>query len=160
MKTPEEIKKGLECCGTTIAEGRRTTCNAQCPYINEGIFCRNVLHGDTESYIVQLELYFSQISRALCGKESATICEALDAVSQLKSRLAQVERERDAAVNDLESVDEKYETLKSMIDDVTFNHEPYSLYLDFRSAADAIVEHEHADVWRGVCPENTKEEGK
>lgn len=86
------------------------------------------------------------------------LADAINGYEKLVSRLAQVERERDAAVDDLESVDEKYETLKSMIDDVTFNHEPYSLYLDFRAAADAIVEHVHADVWRGVCEENTKEE--
>lgn len=76
------------------------------------------------------------------------LADAINGYEQLESRLAEVERERDAAVADLESVDEKYETLKSMIDDVTFNHEPYGLYLDFRAAADAIVEHEHADVWR------------
>ena len=76
--------------------------------------------------------------------------EALIAGADALAYIQQLERERDAAVADLESVDEKYESLKSMIDDVTFNHEPYGLYLDFREAADAMVEHEHADVWRDV----------
>lgn len=125
MKTPDEIKKGLQqCCDTGVS------CTG-CPYDND---CHDPLS------TVNVEM------------------DAVHYIHQLESRLAQVERERDAAVADLESVDEKYETLKSMIDDVTFNHEPYGLYLDFRAAADAIVEHEHADVWRGVLEENTKEE--
>lgn len=111
-----------------------------------------------DSGVIALCETISQVKKALCGNEKATHEELLQAVSQVKNRLAQVERERDAAVADLKSVDEKYESLKSMIDDVTFNHEPYGLYLDFREAADAMVEHEHADVWRGVRPENTKEE--
>lgn len=105
-------------------------------------------HGQHEGCTYQDQFFCTM---RMCG-------DALAYIQNLESRLVQVERERDAAVADLESVDEKYEILKSMIDDVTFNHEPYSLYLDFRSAADEIVEHEHADVWRGVCEENTKEE--
>ena len=84
--------------------------------------------------------------------------EAACLIEQLESRLAQVERERDAAVADLIAVDEKYEVLKNAIDDVIHKELPYSDYIDFRNYADAIIEHEHADVWRGVCPENTKEE--
>lgn len=86
--------------------------------------------------------YYGSLSN---GVECASELQA-DALAYIQ----QLERERDAAVADLESVDEKYESLKSMIDDVTFNHEPYGLYLDFREAADAMVEHEHADVWRDV----------
>lgn len=157
MKTPEEIKKGLKCCGTTIAEGRRTTCNAQCPYINEGIFCRNVLHGDTESYIVQLELYFSQISRALCGKESATICEALDAVSQLKSRLAQVKRERDAAICELpHNCWNCIYHLDNPKEEIDTEGRTIHCYC----TADVCYPEDNSSwQWHGVCEENTKEEG-
>lgn len=147
MKTPDEIKKGLECCGTTIAEGRRTTCNAQCPYINEGIFCRNVLHGDTESYIIQLELFVSQVSKALCCKENATICEVLDAASQVKSRLGQVERERDAL---MESAKGCCETCAFVGDCAKHDPDPTSTGAWWY---DDCEEWE----WRGVCPENTKE---
>lgn len=133
MKTFDEVKQELAALGTKAALDLLQAAE-QCP-----------------------ESTYSQVSKALCGKENATPEEVLKAVDQLKSRLAQVARERDAAVADLKSVDEKYEALKSMIDDVTFNHEPYGLYLDFREAADAMVEHEHADVWRGPCPENTKD---
>lgn len=45
-------------------------------------------------------LTYSQVSKALCGKENASLDELLQTVDQLKSRLAQVERERDAAVKD------------------------------------------------------------
>ena len=165
MKPPEKIKKGLECCETTIAEGRRTTCNAQCPYFNEGIFCRNVLHGDTESYIVQLELYFSQISRALCGKESATICEVLDAVSQLKSRLAQVERERDALKHDMRQCQ------SAVCNACKHHYRPnpdvrfyecalLGRFSDFLNSDDDRPFICGKFEWRGVCPENTKEDSK
>lgn len=59
----------------------------------------DVLQRKLES-IEQLESTVSQVSKALCGKENATLDELLQAVDQLKSRLAQVERERDAAVED------------------------------------------------------------
>lgn len=140
MKTPEEIKKGLECCGTTIVEGRRTTCNAQCPYAYEGIFCRNVLHGDAKSYIVQLEAGIDHAEKVTRECEKS-ITENLD---KLQSRLAQVERERDAAVNDLNKA--------MLLDEAEFCtfckniKKPYCHSCEFE--------------WRGVCPENTKEEVK
>ena len=49
----------------------------------------------------QLETSYSQVSKSLCGKENATLEEILQEVDQVKSRLAQAERERDAAVEDL-----------------------------------------------------------
>lgn len=170
MKTPEKIKKGLECMRTN-----KPFC-AECAYVDCNL-CEPVIAKDALACIQQLESTYSQVSKALCGKENATLDEVLQAVRQVKAdasrkddtirnltellnaandEAAKYKRERDAAVADLKSVDEKYESLKSMIDDVTFNHEPYGLYLDFREAADAMVEYEHADVWRGVCPENTE----
>lgn len=139
MKTPEDIKKGLECCGTTIVEGRRTTCNAQCPYTYEGIFCRNVLHGDTKSYIVQLEEGIDHAEKVTreCAK---SITENLD---KLQSRLAQVERERDAAVADLRI----YAGCKACkFGDLKFPND----------CMDCIRMCNWQ--WRGVCPENTKGE--
>lgn len=47
---------------------------------------------------IKLLSSMDQLSKALCGKENATFDELLQAANQLKSRLAQVERERDAAV--------------------------------------------------------------
>ena len=86
---------------------------------------------------------YSQVSNALCGKENATFDELLEAANQLKSRLAQVEREMDAMVFDLNN---------SLI----------------KFAACHICDRINCIgcnglnnwQWRGVCPENTKEEAK
>ena len=148
MKTPEKIKKGLEACGVIDGDCEN------CPY-DDGLqlLCVDRLRKDALAYIQQLEAGIDHAEKV--ARECArSITENLD---KLQSRLAKAERERDAAVNDLEAVDEKHEVLKEMIDDVVFNHEPYALYLDFRNAADAMIEHDHADIWRGPCPENTKE---
>lgn len=159
MKTPYTIKNGLAYCS-----GNNDKCNG-CPYNTDNEDyenkCLDELIVDALAYIQQLEDRNEKLENALrnLANSSSNAHDAANKVIEhLESRLAQVERERDAAVADLKSVDEKYEALKSMIDDVTFNHEPYSLYLDFRAAADAMVEHEHADVWCGVCEENTKEQ--
>lgn len=52
------------------------------------------MHTVTLGYIQQLESTVSQVSKALCGKENATLDKLLQTVDQLKSRLAKVERER------------------------------------------------------------------
>lgn len=68
MKTPDEIKKGLGCYRAKHPYSIGR-CPEGCPYEKNGEFCRNMLNMDALAYIQQLE-----------------------------SRLAQVERERDAAV--------------------------------------------------------------
>lgn len=131
------------------------------------------------------ESTYSQVSKALCGKENATLDEILDAVDQLTARieglefglqlekqrteetvailketqeqLAQVEREKEAAVRDLE--------------DAVDGHCRYCKNNDLESQCDYTGEchvclnedcpcHERNChwQWRGVCPENTKEE--
>lgn len=96
MKTPDEIKKGLRCCSYYDM-----SCS-ECPY--DGI-CRTgsgkTPEDDAAALIDQLLTSYRQVSKALCGKENATLSELLQAVSQVKNRLAQVERERDAAIADL-----------------------------------------------------------
>ena len=93
MKTPEEIKRGLECCRVTVG------CK-NCPY-NTGEFgCQLRNRDDALAYIQQLETEnhqlltkaqqlestISQVSKALCGKEKATLKELLQAADQLKAR--------------------------------------------------------------------------
>lgn len=90
MKTPEKIKQSLECCRPQYDREHWITCYRGCSYTSEGCWCRNALHTDALSYIHQLELFVSQVSKALCGKENATLEEVLHAASQLKFRLAQV----------------------------------------------------------------------
>jgi len=95
---------------------------------------------------------YDQVSKALCSKENATLEEFLKAVSQLKSRLAQVERERDAALKDIAN------TCWSCA-----NAQPHQLskflyscpYLKGKAGVRTQCENWQ---WRGVCPENTKED--
>ena len=77
MKTPYEIKKGLECC--TEENGRCL----ECPY-PIGYKCAAEPMKDALAYIQRLESTYSQVSKALCGKENATLDELLQAVDQLK----------------------------------------------------------------------------
>lgn len=92
-RTPEEIKKGLECCDQQKCE--------ECPYdscgddyrlcVPELICDLRVLFSQMEAKdvkqsqrIAELEASYSQVSKALCGKESATLDELLQAVEQVK----------------------------------------------------------------------------
>ena len=53
MKTPEEIKKGLECCISDTYG-----CYEKCPYFNSlsnGVDCAVKMHADALAYINQLE---------------------------------------------------------------------------------------------------------
>lgn len=55
MKTPDEIKTGIEFCTTKVVSGNLKTCDLDCPYRVEGVWCRNALAHDTLAYIQQLE---------------------------------------------------------------------------------------------------------
>lgn len=59
MKTPDEIKKGLECCH------RRNSCRRKCPYDGpshniDG--CTTKLAGDALTYIHQLESRLADVN--------------------------------------------------------------------------------------------------
>ena len=166
MKTPEDIKKGLKYCGAMYEWDGSCT---GCPYERNDGECDGSMETDALAYIQQLESTTCQVSKALCGKENATLEELLQAVDQLKvdrmawedvaaspgavedmarenyrltERLAQVERERDAAVGDLT----KAMSLDG-VEDCSFCKnikKPYCHPCKFE--------------WRGVCEENTKEE--
>ena len=79
-----------------------------------------------------------------CGlsRECEEDCDALAYIEQLEQRLSQVERERDAAVRDLA----KAMSLDGVEDCEFCKHskKPYC--------------HPCKWEWRGICPENTKEE--
>lgn len=51
MKTPEEIKKGLECCTCQDGDG----CSDMCPYSGRCDIDPNALERDALAYIEQLE---------------------------------------------------------------------------------------------------------
>lgn len=76
MKKPEEIKKSLECCPREV--GFDSDCQS-CSYKKEK-FCSDKRNVDALAYIRQLESNWSQVSKALCGKENATLEEVLRAI--------------------------------------------------------------------------------
>ncbi len=57
MKTPEEIKKGLECCSKT------DKC-PECPYVGE-VYCATKKNVDALALIQRLEANASQVKKAL-----------------------------------------------------------------------------------------------
>lgn len=118
MKTPEKIKKGLECCTPMWRHDHFVSCSAECPYSCEGIFCRTVLFAEVREHFKQLE-----------------------------SLLAQVGRERDAAVHDINRCCGTCKHFQNEEDDCT--------------AEECIGSGSYMEPsgwqWRGVCPENSKE---
>ena len=62
-KTPDEIKKGLECCKVRQKNGGWINCDSECPYLGEQIFCKNVLNYDALAYIQQLEAECHRLER-------------------------------------------------------------------------------------------------
>ena len=101
MKTPEEIKRGLELCSHE-GHGEEIICE-HCPYDSNScavLICTRRLSADALAYIQQLETEnhqlltkaqqlestISQVSKALCGKEKAPLKELLQAADQLKTR--------------------------------------------------------------------------
>lgn len=122
MKKPEEIKKGLDCCQTTVR------CNI-CPYTDVGNIvaeCSGRLAGDALEYIIQLE-----------------------------SRLAQVERERNAAVKDLADAC-KY--CKHISCDDEDENSPCKDCMQRKGGVPFAPMIRTRFEWRGVCEENTKGE--
>ena len=91
MKTPDEIKKGLECCGV------RGKCHS-CPYESPRTAdCVGQLLTDAFAYIQQLESNDSQVKKALSDNGFASLEAFLQAYNQVK-------KERDAAVADLKEM--------------------------------------------------------
>jgi hypothetical protein len=134
MKTPDEvkkikkIKKGLKVCRKQYDGMHWISCHLDCPYKAEGVWCEGVLHADALAYIIHLE-----------------------------SRLAQVERERDAAVADIDDDGDCYYCKRRDL----------AAQCDFGSCSDCGNEEcpcfrcdriKNNFEWRGVCPENSKEE--
>ena len=119
MKTPDEIKKGLECCQPRYENDHWVTCNSNCPYQPEAPLCHKALVAGALAYIQQLE-----------------------------AKLAQFEREKDAAVHDMENYAGYGAICKHFDNDCPHIVEGCPLWpTDCESYE-----------WRGVCPENTKEE--
>lgn len=131
MKTPYEIKRGLKCCHVTEC--------SECPYMTEKIECREIF-ADALAYIQQLEANYQQVSKALCGKENATLDEVLQAIKQVECRLAQAEQDAVEMAHDLDCSACKW-----------------CEYKDFDITNEACKEcrmYNEGFKLRGVCPEN------
>ena len=87
-KTPEEIKKGLSCCGLEC-EDRLASCRDECPYYPECDYGQVVVE-DAISCIQQLQAENAQQARCI-----ENLTEKLNATNDA---LAELQAERDAAV--------------------------------------------------------------
>ena len=129
MKTPEEIKKGLECCQTIV-------CCGICPYHDIGEIaaeCTATLTGD-----------------------------AFELIKQLESSLAQVEKERDAAVSDMRTAVKTNAVCIACKHDRPFDNNCEENDFDCANCkSPCMCQSCHLGnnyEWRGICAENSKEE--
>lgn len=101
MKTPEEIKRGLECCYSPVEPMLR--CEA-CPYYGS-IVCTVCLHTDALAYIRQLAAQNAKLVKQVeqLKADKKKIMETAEILSNAVTRL---ELERDAAVADLAAIQE------------------------------------------------------
>lgn len=81
-KTVKEIKRGLECCYSSVEPIMRCE---QCPYYGS-IVCKMRLHTDALALIQQLE---------------ATVSEKEKVVAELSGKIGRLEGKLDEAINDL-----------------------------------------------------------
>ena len=65
MKTPDEIKKGLEACTPVWTGNHWKSCNINCPYIGLADSCRGQLLYDALAYIQQLEAKLAEYDKPL-----------------------------------------------------------------------------------------------
>lgn len=141
MHTPNEIKKGLECyagkCeGNVCNECQRSVYTLPELFINEPA-------KDALAYIQQLEADLkSEREQHQYTIDAANVMK--DEAMKLESRLAQVERERDAAVKDLKLV--------RCCGTCVNNEGGCTTECYIVSGVPSGWE------WRGVCEENTEEE--
>ena len=143
-KTPEELKSQVidesGCCGT--CECYHTTVDN--PFGCQEAQAKTMLVMELVKYTEQLESTTSQLSKALCNKGSATLDELLNSINQLKVSIACAERERDAAIYDLE----KAINMSGI----------HNLDCEFCEDKDKPYCKVCYWVWRGICEENTKEQ--
>lgn len=123
MKSPKDIKKALAC----VCDGPDCEECAYAEKVNDEKFGEVLLFHCSENYK-----------------------DALEYIQKLESRLAQVERERDAAVHDL-PIGIDCNTCK--YSERAYEEQPCSGCKEYRGPWYPV----HWE-WRGVCPENTKED--
>lgn len=74
IKTPKEIKRGLECCRPVWTGEHWKTCDTTCPYLDtEEEPCKTALHNDALALIRQLE---EERDAAVAALRNGDVCEA------------------------------------------------------------------------------------
>lgn len=132
MKTPFEIKNGLEICPKGLCEA--------CPYPYSRN-CQDALVIDALAYIKQLEADNNQ-KDARVRQIKRNIRNALREKNAAQDELAAVKRERDAAVKDLRITFNCCDFCEHSKDGILCKSKPR-------------IDHSCFE-WRGVCPENTE----
>lgn len=72
MKTPDEIKKGLECCTPGWVANHWKSCSSKCPYITLSASCRGQLVYDSLTYIQQLENHIGELTEKVAQLDHVT----------------------------------------------------------------------------------------
>lgn len=108
-----------------------------------------------EGGIVEVAEAYNKVKKALCGNTNVPLGEVLQTVDQLKSRLAQVECERNAAVKDLADAC-KY--CKHISCDDEDENSPCKDCMQRKDGVPFSPMIRTRFEWRGVCEENTKED--
>ena len=101
-KTPDEIKKGLECC--KFHDGDMYTDCSPCPYYLTSAQCDLDMHDDAIALIQQLEKRAIHLE-ALNQSNLTTITMQERTRARFQEWISQLEAERDAAVEELANSD-------------------------------------------------------
>lgn len=181
MKSRDEIMKSLMC----RVRGCLEKCDHRCDMCE--LYVPNYRledrYADAHAYIQQLEERNSKLEYTLLGvmhsvdkwldvepydfdKDDGTVAAtrasnareiALKAIEKAQADLAQVERERNAAVAEIKRMEGKAkELLETEIHDVIHRELPSSYYLDFILQVDQICNYQFENEWRGGFEKNTK----
>ena len=95
-----------------------------------------------------------RLNNAAGGPEGRKMCQdAAKAITDLLIRAEKAERERDAAIKELNRVAAAVDELSDMIDSEVHPVVDYNLYLSLRENFDAISIWEHESEWHGLKEE-------
>lgn len=79
MKTPDEIKKSLEACGSDECHGHHTDCHYE-----DDLFCTMHICGDARAYIQQLEHQIGELNEKVAqikAEQQNLICDFMDYIN-------------------------------------------------------------------------------
>ena len=100
MKTPEEIKKGLELC--VNVNSYNYLCD-ECPYEKEEEWCESMMAADALALIQRLEADNAKKDETIQMLQAGN-ASLMNMIDEECEKTARLERERDALTNDLYSI--------------------------------------------------------